>query len=129
VLVYRDVSGTPNEQPWHLDGTVPWRPMGPGGKLWTPIGAVVQFSDGPGTVLGGFISDIWRSGNDAVVAKKVNSAFASLAGPLPSEALDLKRAGNTVIFPMGSVWHRLACFGMTFIFFFSNKIECIHVFL
>lgn len=44
------------------------------GRRWNPLGCVVQFTDGPGTVIGGLIGDVWNSSlADATIAQRINA--------------------------------------------------------
>ena len=78
-----------------------WRRLGPGGPMWTPIGAVIQFSDGPSTVIGGILADVWKRNHltDAQVAGKINEAIMLL--PAASVRSDSEAGRPHHYFPNG----------------------------
>ena len=100
--------GAVNEQPWHLDGTVPWRKLRDG-KLNTSI---IALTDGPRTAVAGFMPDFWHEGyeNDVLTDK----VAAALANCRDSEA-QFRRAGNLLLFPWVSFVSLLV---IDFLFFY-----------
>ena len=98
-----------NEQPWHLDGTVPWRKLRDG-RLNTAWVSIISLTDGPRTAVAGFMPDYWAEGYDNdhltdLVAKALDNCR-------DSDAV-FRRAGNLLLFPMGFFF-----FFFVFFFFF-----------
>lgn len=103
--MYRDVPGTCNEQPFHLDGSVPWSTLR-NGAIYTALSCVILLGDGPGTVLGRLLSNFWDSfGDDAqglsdFIRDQIKKSEEEM-GPYKS------RAGHVVVFPLGSLFFTL----------------------
>ena len=99
-----------NEQPWHLDGTVPWRRLRDG-SLNTSWVTVIGLTDGPRTAVAGFMPDYWREGyeND-VLTEQVAGALENCR----DTDAEFRRAGNLLLFPMGNVFFCVVfCFSVT----------------
>ena len=99
--MYGDVGGQVNEQPFHLDGVVPWFTPEGGGKKWTTLSCVLQLCDGPSTVLGTLLEDFWKL-DDEEVADSLNAAISKENSVSHTETL--RRAGHVVIFPQGKIF-------------------------
>lgn len=101
--MFRDVPGSLNEQPFHLDGTVPWSQL-QDGRVCTALSCVVLLGDAPGTVLGRLLSNFWEefAGDDAAIAKFLNKHIAECDKAHDSTAKKaMVRAGTVVLFPLG----------------------------
>lgn len=91
------MEGQANEQPYHLDGTIPWATL-EDGKKCTALSCVVLLSDGPGTVLGRMLSNFWVKNDEEVVSflnEQVQESINAQHKPV------LRRAGHVVVFPLG----------------------------
>ena len=125
--VYFDKRKQANEQPWHIDGCVPWLEL-PNGQRWTPLGAVLQATEGPMTKIGSFIPDYWDHSSTvepATAAKQLNTLIRrmdrlSLNDKRNGEPMNVRAAGNLVLFPMGNF---LFSFFFFFFFFFFFRLQ------
>lgn len=96
--MYRDVPGEVGEQPFHLDGTVPWMDLE--GRKCTPLSCIILLTDGPGAVLGRLLSNFWDELDDdeAVSSFLLEQVEESKKKEKSSV---VQRAGHVLMFPLG----------------------------
>lgn len=91
------MEGEANEQPFHLDGTVPWLKMS-NGKLATALSCVILLGDAPSTVLGTLLTDFWVN-TDKEIAEMLQQEI--LECQKEKKTPTIRRAGHVTIFPLG----------------------------